>query len=138
MFKSCLWRRANEKGIYGEQDENGIVTFVVDAGPDSPVRGTEMFNRMLDFFGDDVRAICGTWRKSNLGLPSANIDKVNELTALGTPLEEALLQTWTVTRAAKRGYGKVRLLETPDGAPGAYTRIVVLMERSVAKTSGGE
>jgi hypothetical protein len=58
----------------------GIVTFFIGAGPNSPVRGTELFNEMMDYFGADVNVIQGIWRKPLSGDESTNIDKVNELT----------------------------------------------------------
>jgi hypothetical protein len=117
------------RGIFGEMDENGIVTFVVEAGPESSIRGTELFNRMMLHFGDDVRAIHGVCCKGPLGRPSTNIDKVNELTAGGMTLEAAIHHAWTVTRAKKLGYSRVRVIGTPAGVPGAFTKIDVLIEK---------
>jgi hypothetical protein len=117
------------KGILGSLDEHGVLTFVVEAGEGSSIRGTELFNRMMEFFGDKVQAIQGVWRKGPLGKPSTNIDKVNELTGTGVPLEEAIRHTWTVTRAGKLGFAKVRLIGHPEGCPGAYTRIDVVIEK---------
>lgn len=106
-----------------------MVTIAVEAGEGSSLRGTELFNRMMQHFGEKVRAIQGVWRKGPLGKPSTNIDKVNELTAAGVSLEEAIQHAWTVTRARKLGFIKVRLLEQPEGCPGVYTRIDVLIEK---------
>jgi hypothetical protein len=53
---------------------------------------------------------------------------VNELTAAGMSLDEAVLQAWTVTRARKLGFTRVRILGCPKGVPGAYTEVDVLME----------
>lgn len=117
-----------QRGIIGELDEDGVVTFAIHAGEGSSIRGTEMFKRMMQHFGDDVRAIRGVWRKYR-DRPSANIDKVNELTGTGTPISEAILHGWTVTRAAKLGYCRVRLIGIPEGRPGAYTQIDVWIEK---------
>jgi len=117
------------KGILGSLDDYGEVTFVVVAGPDSPVRGTALFNAMMDHFGDKVRAIRGMWVPGNAGTPSVNIDKVNELRAKGVALEDAVLQTWTVTRAAKRGFANVAVEVTEPNALGPYTKIEVLIQR---------
>ena len=117
------------KGIIGELNEMGVVTFAIEAGEGSSLRGTEMFNRMMQHFGDEVRTIQGVWLKGPSGNPSTNIDKVNELTGTGMALEEAITHAWTVTRARKLGYVKVRLLGTPEGSPGKYTRIDVLIEK---------
>jgi hypothetical protein len=120
---------AEKKGILGVLDDNGIVTFAIEAGPTSSVRGTELFNRMMTGFGDGGRAIQGVWRKYDPTSQSANIDKVNELTAAGMSLEEAITHAWTVTRARKLGFTRISVLGTPTGSAGAYTKIDVLIER---------
>jgi len=122
------------KGILGQLDGAGVVTFAVEAGEGSSVRGTELFNRMMAHFGGEVAAIRGVWRKGPLGRPSANIDKVNELTGAGMTLEEAVSHAWTVTRAAKWGFTRVKVSDAPAGRPGAYTAVDVLMERSEIET----
>jgi hypothetical protein len=121
------------KGILGHLDDDGVVTFAVQAGEGSSVRGTELFNGMMASFGNDARAVHGVWRQSPTGRPSTNIDLVNELTGAGMPLEEAVLQAWTVTRARKLGFTRVRVLGRPKGAPGAYTEIDVLLEKGPAE-----
>jgi len=74
-------------------------------------------------------AIRGIWRKSPSGQPSTNIDKVNELTNQGMPLEDAVKYAWTVTRARKRGFDQVHVIGLTEGVPGAYTKIDVFIER---------
>ena len=110
-------------------EQAGVVTFFIFAGEGSSIRGTELFNRMMHFFGGDVQAIHGIWVRNTQGLPSTNIDKVNELTHAGLPLEDAIQQAWTVTRARKLGFQRVRLLNMPEGTPGSYTKVEVLIER---------
>lgn len=88
-----------------------------------------MFNRMMRDFGVDVRAIHGVWRKSPSGRPSTNIDKVNELTASGMALMDAIQHAWTVTRARKLGFTQVCVIGQPEGSADAYTKIDVLIER---------
>jgi hypothetical protein len=127
--KSFELMTPEEKGILGSLDENGRVTFVIAAGPESSVRGTEMFNRMMGYFGDEVRCILGVWNIGQQGTPSTNIDKVNELTATGMPLEEAILHAWTVTRARKLGFDRVRVFGKPIGSTGNYTKVDVLIEK---------
>jgi hypothetical protein len=117
------------KGILGDLDEHGVVTFAIEAGEGSSIRGTEMFNRMMGHFGDKVRAIHGSWRKNASGLPSTNIDKVNELIAEGVSLDKAVQEAWTVTRAKKPGYLNVRIFGQPEGTPGAYVKVEVLIEK---------
>jgi len=114
--------------ILAELDYQGIVTFAINASKDSPVRGTELFQRMMIAFGGDVRGISGVWRKGSG--PSINIDRVNELTTTGMPLDEAVRKTWTATRAAKFGFTMARLLRQPEGTAGSYTAIDVLFEKA--------
>jgi len=81
---------------------------------------------MMLAFGDDAKAIHGVWRKGTS--PSINIDKVNELTAQGMLLEDAVLQAWTVTRARKLGFDKVRVIDH-EGSQRAYRKIDVMIEK---------
>ena len=117
---------SKKAAVYGEVDDQGVVTFAIQAASDSPVRGTELFRRMMLAFGADAKAIHGIWRKGNL--PSINIDEVNKLTGQGLQLAEAVLRTWTVTRASKLGFVKVRIINQ-EGLPGSYRKIDVLIEK---------
>jgi len=117
------------KGILGELDEKGVVTFAIEAGPTSSIRGTEMFNRMLDSFGESVTAIRGCWVKGLPDKPSTNIDKVSELCALGVGLDEAVLEAWTVTRARKRGFTAVVVLNSMRDISGVYSNIEVFITK---------
>jgi hypothetical protein len=119
----------DDRGIIGTLDERGILTFVVLAGEGSPIRGTEMFDLMMRGYGEKVQAIRGVWRRGFSGRPSINLDKVNELTAAGMALTDAIKETWTATRAQRWGFVKVTLQNHPEGNPGAYSKIDVLIER---------
>ncbi len=124
------WTTPEGKGIIlGSLDEHGTVTFVIEAAPTSSIRGTDLFDRMMRFFGDGVLAIHGVWRNGFQGRPSTNIDKVNELTQQGMSLEDAILKTWTVTRAKKWGFDQVHVIGLTEGIPGAYSKIDVLIEK---------
>jgi hypothetical protein len=82
---------------------------------------------MMLAFGEDAKAIRGSWSK---GLaPSINIDKVNELTAAGRTLDEAIHAAWTVTRARKLGFNRVKVVGQPEGVSGAYVSLEVLIEQ---------
>lgn len=109
------------KGILGYLDEDGVVTFAIEAGEGSPIRGTELFNNMMRYFGE-VKAIRGVW------CSGMNLAKVNELTAKGVLLEEAVKEAWTVTRARKLDFNKVTVV-LQEGCPGEYTRVDVLIEK---------
>src|SRR5437870_1128262 len=90
-------------GIMGSVDEQGVLTFVIHALPESPIRGTELFDLMMRAFGSRVRALLGVWRRGFQGSPSTNLDRVNERTATGCRCG---------TRSSKRGPSPV----LPDGA----------------------
>lgn len=117
---------SQKAAIYAELDAHGVVTFAVHAASDSPIRGTELFLRMMNAFGDDAKAIEGVWRKGNS--PSINIDKVNELTGQGMAIEDAVMHAWTVTRARKLGFAKVSVTYQ-QGSPGLYRKVDVLIEK---------
>jgi len=117
------------QAIMASLDSEGVLAFVIQAGEGSPIRGTEMFDLMMRAFGTRVQAIDGVWRKASEGGVSTNLDKVNELTAAGLSLEDAVHSTWTATRAARWGFRKVTLVGTPEGRPGSFTRIDVRIEK---------
>lgn len=120
----------DDRGIMGSVDNQGVLSFVVIAGEGSPIRGTEMFDLMMRAFGFEVRAIAGVWRRAFEGQPSTNLDKVNELTATGMPLEEAASQTWTATRAERWGFTRLRVVGMPVGSAGNFSKIDVLIEKT--------
>ncbi len=106
------------KGIYATIGEDGFVEFKINT-EGTGVRGTDLFHRMMRAFGGRVRGIWGMCPKGT------NLDKVNELTAEGIPLPEAVTRTWTAHRARDFGFGKAVVPEDPIGVPGAYTKVVV-------------
>lgn len=106
------------KGIYGTISEDGFVEFKINT-EGTGVRGTDLFNRMMMVFEGRVRGIWGMWPKGT------NLNTVNELTAHGIALAEAVTRTWTAHRARDFGFGKAIIHGEPLGAPGAYTRVVV-------------
>lgn len=115
-------------GILGSMDETGVLTFFISARPESPLRGTELFDIMLRAFGGRVRAVLGVWRRGFEGSPSVNLDRVNERTAASVALIDAVRETWTYTRAARWGFRRVTLTRV-EGSPGNYDKIDVLLEK---------
>jgi len=120
------------RGIMASVDQEGILAFVVVAGKGCPIRGTEMFDLMMRAFGPRVRTIAGVWRRGSQGQPSTNLDEVNKLTASGFSLEEAVCRTWTATRAVRWGFTSVTAVGLPEGLPGAFSKIDVLIEQGTA------
>jgi hypothetical protein len=116
-------------GIIGSVDDAGVLTFIISVKPESPIRGTELFDLMLRAFGGRVRAVLGVWRRGFEGSPSVNLDRVNERTAVGVPLTDAVRETWTYTRAARWGFTRITLVSI-EGAPGNYSKMDVLLEKA--------
>jgi hypothetical protein len=115
-----LWP-SKTKGIMGEISDDGLVTFAVEAGAGSSMRGTEMFAQMMKHFGSNVKGVRGSWHYGD------NLAAVNKLTSEGMSLSEAALQTWTARRAAEHGFKSVRVLES-EGSAGAYKSVNVVFE----------
>ena len=117
---------SKKAAIFGEVNDDGVVTFAIRVAEDSPIRGSEM-RRMLLAFGDEAKSIFAVWRKYQE--PSSNIDRVNELTTAGMSLDDAVQQTWTVLQAKKAGCSMASVLGMPEGTIGAFSKIDVLIER---------
>jgi hypothetical protein len=96
------------KGIYATIGEDGFVEFKINT-EGTGVRGTDLFNRMMRAFGGRVRGIWGMWPRGT------NLDRVNELTALGVPLTEAVTRTWTAHRARDFGFARAVIHGEPPG-----------------------
>lgn len=116
-------------GILGSLDETGVLTFFIAVKPESPLRGTELFDLMLRAFGGRVRAVMGVWRRGFEGSPSVNLDRVNQRTGAGTSLMDAVRETWTYTRAARWGFTRIALVAL-EGSPGDYAKVDVLLEKA--------
>jgi hypothetical protein len=110
------------KGIYATIDENGMVEFKINTEGKN-TRGTDLFKRMMQYFGGRVAGIWGMWPTGT------NRIKVNELTAQGMPLHEAVSRTWTANRAREFGFGKAIVVDEPVGTPGDYTKVLVKFVR---------
>jgi hypothetical protein len=74
------------KGIYATIDENGMVEFKINT-EGMKTRGTDLFKKMMEHFGSRVEGVWGMWPTGT------NLIKVNELTAQGMPLHEAVSRT---------------------------------------------
>jgi len=112
---------SDTKGIIGEISDDGLVSFAVEAGAGSPVRGTDMFLDMMKHFGSNVKGIKGAWYYGD------NLAAINRLTAKGRSLADAALDTWTGRRAAEQGFTSVRVIKS-DGSAGAYKSVEVVFE----------
>ncbi|MHC4407003.1 MAG: hypothetical protein ACYTG0_45905, partial [Planctomycetota bacterium] len=99
-------------------NEAGIVEYAVEATGAS-IRGTEMFNRMMNHFGNHVRGVRGIWRRGD------HWAKVNKLTAAGMSIDEAVTRTWAANRAREWGYVNATVL-LRMGRAGSYEVIEVI------------
>ena len=116
--------------IIGELVSGGQLSFIVEnlpkASPRTGCPGRWMFQQMMTHFGATVTAVQGNW----VGASSDNLAAVNRLTAGGAmTVEQAAKQTWTGRRAGDHGFAQVRVVGTPTGARGRYTRVHVLLTK---------
>ena len=84
------------KRIIGNLDEEGLVDFKINT-EGSGVSGTDVFRQMMQHFGDKPNGVWGKWVRGT------NLDRVNQLTAQGIALEEAVTHAWTANRAREFG-----------------------------------
>lgn len=109
------------KGIYGDLNNEGMIEFFIEAGPEANPRGHVLFKAMIDHFGDAASGVVGAWTYGE------NLAVFNRLTAQGLSLEVAAAQTWTGGQAVRNGFTKVEV--TAEGALGAYTRVLARFTR---------
>jgi RHS repeat-associated protein len=107
--------------IYAELNKNGVIDFAIEAGEGASIRGGELFKAMMSHYGSNVKGIAGNWSYGT------NLAKVNELTASGMSLQNAISITWTGNQAAKYGFTSARITEA-IGSPGNYKKISTIFE----------
>jgi hypothetical protein len=116
--------------IIGELVSGGQLSFIIEnlpkTTPQTGCPGQWMFQQMMTHFGASVTAIQGNW----VGASSDNLVAINRLTTGGAmTIEEAAKQTWTGVRARDHGFTQVRVVGTPAGTSGHYTRVNVLFTK---------
>jgi hypothetical protein len=116
------WFVQENKGILASLDEDGFIEFKINV-EGSGYRGTDLFKRMMEHFGSNVRGIWGKWVSGD------NLETVNRLTARGLPLEEAVTRAWTANRARDFGFDNATVVKA-EGEPGVYTNIEVRFDKS--------
>ncbi len=118
-----MWASAGKaKGIIGSLNEQGMVEFAVEAGPEATPRGSVLFEQMMDHFGGSAKGVVGSWTYGS------NLAEFNALTGQGMSAEQAAAATWTGTQAARQGFSAVNVVRTV-GNPGAYTKVLVNFTR---------
>lgn len=120
--------------VDGSIDDYGTLSLYLytktPTGDRSPLlRGKESFEAILQHFGPKVKRIQGNWTLSSSNkYGSDNLKTVNELTAKGVPLEEAVKQTWTGQQAAASGFSQTAKIFA-NGGPGNYSVVEVLFTK---------
>jgi hypothetical protein len=116
------WFVQENKGILASLDRDDFVEFKVNA-QGSGFRGTDLFKRMMEYFGDNVRGIWGKW------VSGTNLEIVNQLTSQGLSRDEAVIRACTANRARDVGFGRATLVKA-EREPGAHTNIEVKFTKS--------
>ncbi|WP_431952849.1 hypothetical protein [Nocardia lijiangensis] len=106
----------SDSAIHADISSTGVLTILMGRNPGSPVSGRQMFDTMMAHFGNRVTIIEGYWVYGD------NLKKVNELTAGGVRLRDAVGKAWTAQQAARHGFTEVGNIETVGG-PGNYKMI---------------
>ncbi|MFE0276314.1 polymorphic toxin-type HINT domain-containing protein [Streptomyces sp. NPDC058992] len=110
-------------GVIADLDSDGLVSFVIRSGPDTP-RGGEMFNSALAHFGGKVKGVKAYWQ--NGGQLSDNLNSFNAAVRNGASLEDAARATFTGKMSQRAGFsGSVEVTEL-RGMPGEYTNVGVI------------
>ncbi|WP_438948553.1 DUF6531 domain-containing protein [Streptomyces atratus] len=115
------------KGIVADLDAKGIMSLVIEKGPDTP-RGSEMFDNAIRSFGNDVQGVKGYWQ--NGGTLRDNLDSFNSAARNAPPgdmraLETAARSTFTGKMAARHGFTDVEIVEL-RGPHGDYSNVGVI------------
>jgi hypothetical protein len=91
---------------------NGVVKSAV-------LRGSEQFQRILQFFAGRFKGIRGSWSFGT------NLEAFNKAILAGmSPVDAARLETWTGQQATKAGYSRV-VIRSLEGPAGHYSKVTV-------------
>lgn len=118
--------------ISSELDQNGELSFTIQAESDGrrgPLAGKILFDRMMAFYGDQVKVICGVWvYETNLELFKKAVQSLTQEfveshkaspqeTDLDFIYAAAARQTWTGQQAIRHGFTQVTStdVEVEDG-----------------------
>ena len=129
----CLEVTANEKsysishgesgsGVIADLDDDGILTLMMQRNQGSPISGREMFDRVMEHFGDRVNGVQGYWVYGD------NLAAFNAAVRGGDPLRSAARGTWTGRQAARYGFTRVKILVADENLDG-FTRVSAMFRR---------
>ncbi|GAA2135578.1 hypothetical protein GCM10009760_14270 [Kitasatospora kazusensis] len=95
----------------------GKLTLGMDRLDGSTISGKQMFQMVMEHFGDRVEMIQGNWSYGD------NLAAFNKLIAEGMPEKTAARATWTGLRAADYGFTSVRISRAVPAADGGYAAV---------------
>ncbi|MFD3511059.1 hypothetical protein [Nocardia sp. NPDC058666] len=106
-------------------DRNGSLQFAIANNPaaGSPLRGRELFDEMMEHFGDRVKSVQGNWFYGD------NLAAFNRAIENGATESQAAKASWTAAQAARYGFTRVRLVDSQLSLDGAYMSVNVLFRR---------
>jgi filamentous hemagglutinin len=99
-------------GVIAELGEGGMLDLAIQRAPGTP-SGGQMFNEAASAFGDNLVGIRGTWLGT--GEMTSNYDAFQAALAAGASPEQAALQTFTGTMAARNGFTAVNVVTNSVG-----------------------
>ncbi|MFE9139715.1 hypothetical protein, partial [Streptomyces sp. NPDC007355] len=114
---------------YMHCSSDGFINGTIEAAKGSPVKGHQLFAETVKAFGDRAKGFEAGWFQGSYG---TNINMVNELTAAGIPLEEAVSQTWSARQAAKYGWTQASVMSY-IGSRGNYDEMIVRFFKPTVK-----
>ena len=116
-------------GILSTLSDKGIVDFKINA-VGSPIRGGDMFDKMMNHYGDNVKGIRGNWMNLDKSESNKNLGIINKLTSQGVPLKDAVMKTWTAAQAIRYGYTESKIqTDYVKGDSGNYTKVEVIFTK---------
>ncbi|MFF2396804.1 RHS repeat-associated core domain-containing protein [Nocardia sp. NPDC058114] len=112
-------------GLHALLDENGTLTLMVENHPElgSPLRGRQMFDEVMNHFGDRVQQVQGNWVYGD------NLAKFNSALENGATLNQAARETWTAQQAARYGFTRARIDQAVPELGGGYSSVSVTYRR---------
>ena len=107
-----------KSSISSELDDYGVLRFTVDAPKSksgrSPMKGADLFEKMMKHHGSRVKGIAGVWvYGTNLQMFRSALEKNDDFSSstLRASYFAAATQTWTGMQGEKYGFTKVSSIE---------------------------
>ncbi|AYF76305.1 hypothetical protein D7D52_23535 [Nocardia yunnanensis] len=112
-------------GVIADLNENGTLSIMMHNYPDlgSPLRGKQMFDEIMNHFGDRVHEIRGIWVYGD------NLGGFNKAVQDGATLVQAARSTWTAQQALRYGFGRIRIDDATPRLDGDFDQVLVTFRR---------